>query len=103
MVRPMPKFFEYDFKLGIVIGDPMTDRLITNVQNNAAYVRPGVKGDAFEWVSNGALWRRPVDLSTQPSTIQTFTNNAYASVSSDMMVIVAVGTPMNVSLVGVSR
>lgn len=106
-VRPQPKFFAYGFKVGGVTADPSLDvniGLTDTIETNAPYVRPTVHGTSFDWLQNGLLYRRPIDLSTPAKSVAGQMGDAYGVVDTDGLSILAVGTSTgDLTLLGLER
>jgi hypothetical protein len=90
-IHPEPKFSEYRLKVGAVTSDPANDADVPmgSVKSSVPYQRPSVRGNAFEWLQNGELWRRDIDLARPPSRVA-YDQSIYGTVAADGMSIVAI-------------
>jgi hypothetical protein len=107
-IPPEPKFSEYDLRLGDVAGTLTGDVLVEHVVAQAPYLRPVARGAYLEWVETPGqtlLRRQPVDLSTQPQTVTTFSASTVFGPSASLAITLvgATTTAGAVTLRGFAR
>jgi hypothetical protein len=107
-IPPEPKFSEYDLRLGDVAGTLANDVLVEHIIAQAPYLRPVARGAYLEWVETPGqtlLRQQPVDLSTPPQTVMTFSASTVFGPSASLAItLVGATTPAGaVTLRGFAR
>ena len=109
IVHPEPKMSIWSLMVGDVFGLASADvnaKGSGQVQTNAPYVRPSVRGGELEWVDDtsgtSALFRRPLDLST-PAAKASDAASFYSAVAGDSVTLVSTLANGAYELRGVAR
>ena len=109
IVHPEPKMSIWSLMVGDVFGVASADvnaKGSGQVQTNAPYVRPSVRGGELEWVDDtsgtSALFRRPLDLST-PAAKASEDASFYSAVAGDSVTLVSTIANGAYELRGVAR